>query len=215
MSVTADVLRVTEAAVVSGVGVREVNRAYDEGILKAMVGAATDRLLSVGACTAVAFYFGAAKRLTAEERLFAIGRVAARLRAMTADDLRDSDARDWTVRDDFLTIDMAPFVKATAAGLDRLAAARQAVEASADVLGGMPVLKGTRVPVYDVAASVAAGQTQMALLAAFPMLSSEQINLATVYADAYPSRGRPRLSPLPSQARLISERRVPRRRHGE
>ncbi|MDE4605815.1 DUF433 domain-containing protein [Sinorhizobium meliloti] len=46
-----------------------------------------------------------------------------------------------------------PFMRSASERLDDLAAAREIVTASPDVLGGTPVIRGTRVPVYDVAAS--------------------------------------------------------------
>nr|WP_234825850.1 DUF433 domain-containing protein [Sinorhizobium meliloti] len=50
--------------------------------------------------------------------------------------------------------------------LDDLAAAREIVT-SPDVLGGTPVIRGTRAPVYDVAASVAAGHSVERILEAW------------------------------------------------
>jgi uncharacterized protein (DUF433 family) len=60
-----------------------------------------------------------------------------------------------------------------------------------EILGGAPVIQGTRVPVYDVAASVAAGMTIDKILAAYPSLKSDQVELATLYALANPQRCRP------------------------
>ncbi len=54
---------------------------------------------------------------------------------------------------EFLAIDLMPFMRSASERLDDLAAAREIVTASPDVLGGTPVIRGTRVPVYDVAAS--------------------------------------------------------------
>src|SRR5581483_10472850 len=115
------------------------------------------RRVAAGACPLISFYFGSAERLTSEERLFAIREAGRRMSRSRARSLASLLQEDWTVRDEFLTIDLAPFVRRTQEGMDRLAVARDLVESDPAVLGGMPVIRATRVPVYDVAASVAAG----------------------------------------------------------
>ncbi len=121
--------------------------------------------------------------------------------------------KDWIVRDEFLTIDLAPFVQRTKERMERLDAAREIVVSDPDVLGGSPVVRGTRVPVHDVAASVAAGIPTDRILAAYPSLDSDKIELAAIYAEANPARGRPRATDeLSRGAIVIAERRVPRRR---
>jgi len=117
------------------------------------------------------------------------------------------------VRDEFLTIDLAPFVRRTTERMDRLAAARALVTTEPDVLGGTPVIRGTRVPVHDVAASVAADMSTDRILAAYPALDADKIELAVLYAKTNPARGRPRSNDsFPEGAVIISDRRVPRHR---
>jgi uncharacterized protein (DUF433 family) len=55
------------------------------------------------------------------------------------------------------------------------------VVASPEVLSGTPVVRGTRIPVYDVAASVAAGVPMNRVLAAYPSLDGDKLDLATLY----------------------------------
>jgi uncharacterized protein (DUF433 family) len=205
-------LKVTEAAVLSGVTVRDVNRAFDEGLLGPFSPRGDGRRISTLDCILIRFYFYTANRLTAEERLAVIKRVEPRLRALAPDAIASTLTEDWTVPDDVLTINLTPFVRDTLLSLERLTDARAAVTVSPDVLGGIPVLKGTRVPVHDVAASLAAGYTRADVLAAYPSLSDDLLDLAVLYAEACPARGRPRGIALPSGAALVSERRVPRRR---
>ena len=74
-------------------------------------------------------------------------------------------------------------------------------------------MRGTRVPVHDVAASVAAGLPTDRILAAYPSLDADKIELAAIYAEANPARGRPRTSDeFPKRAVIVADRRVPRRR---
>jgi uncharacterized protein (DUF433 family) len=117
------------------------------------------------------------------------------------------------VRDEFLTIDLAPFVRRTTERMDRLAAARALVTIGPDVLGGTPIILGTPIPVHDVAASVAAGLPTDRILAAYPTLDAKKIELATIYAEANPAQGRPRSNDeLPMRAVIIADCGVPRRR---
>lgn len=213
MAVTADMLRPAEAAVVARVALRDVNRVIDERILPDGFFTVDDgRRVMATACTLISFYFASAKHLTSEERLFAIREAGSRLHKFRALALASLVEKDWTVRDEFLTIDLAPFVRSTKERMDRLAAARDLVVTDPDVLGGTPVIRGTRIPVYDVAASVEAGVPADRILAAYPSLDVDSIELATIYAEANPARGRPRTSDeLPKGAVIIADHRVPRR----
>jgi uncharacterized protein (DUF433 family) len=73
------------------------------------------------------------------------------------------------------------------------------------------VLSGTPAPVYDVAASVAAGIPIDRVLAAYPSLDADKMDLAVIYAAANPPRGCPRQrAELPESAVVITNRRVSR-----
>jgi uncharacterized protein (DUF433 family) len=213
MAITADMLRPTEAAVVARVALRDVNRAIDERILPDGFFTVEDgRHVLISACTLISFYFASARHLTSEERLFAVREAGSRLRKFRTLAPAALIKEDWTVRDEFLTIDLAPFVRRTTERMDRLAAARALVTTDPDVLGGAPVILGTRVPVHDVAASVAAGLPIDRILAAYPSLDADKIELAAIYAEANPARGRPRTSDeFPKGAVIVADRRVPRR----
>ncbi|MEO9336778.1 DUF433 domain-containing protein [Mesorhizobium sp. SB112] len=214
MPAVAEMLKASEAAVVSRVSLRDVNRVIDEHILPdAFVSLDNGRYVLAGACSLIAFYFESAKRLTSEERLSAIRTAEPRLTRSRALPWAALLREDWTVRDEFLTIDLLPFMKGASERLDDLAAAREMVTTSPGILGGTPVFQGTRVPVYDVAASVAAGHSMERILAAWPSLDVRKVRLATIYAEANPLRGRPRVSgDLPEGSVIITDRRVPRLR---
>jgi uncharacterized protein (DUF433 family) len=207
-----ELLTASEAAVVSNVSVRDVNRVIDESILPDdFIKLGNGRHVLVTGCPLIAFYFESAKQLTSEQRLWAIRSAGPRLRKpRTAAALLNEE---WIFRDSFLTIDLSPFLHKTWGRLGRLEAARKMVVTSPEVLGGTPVIRGTRVPVYDVAASIAAGIPVDRILAAYPSLDADQLELAAIYAEANPPRGRPRHgSELPAGATVITDRRVSRRR---
>lgn len=212
----AEMLKPAEAAVVARVTVRDIHRAIDERILPESFFMLDDgRRVAVVACTLIAFYFDSAKRLTAEERLLAIREVGPRLNAVPAKGSRALAEKNWIVRHDFLTIDLSPFVRRTSERFERLTAARNLVTSDPEILGGTPVIRGTRIPVHDVAASSSAGIPDARLLEAYPALDAEKIELATIYAEANPMRGRPPAADeLPDGAVVTADRRVPRRKSG-
>jgi uncharacterized protein (DUF433 family) len=208
MAPNAELLTASEAAVVAAVSVRDIHRLIDESILPdSFVGEGKGRHILAAACSLIAFYFESGKRLTAEERLWAIKNAEPRLcgdRTLPA-----LLKEDWTFRHEFLTIDLRPFLRRTSERLARLKQARAMVVSSPEVLSGTPVIRGTRVPVYDVAASVAAGIPRDRILAGYPSLKPDQLDLAALYAEAVPPRGRPRIRREPPRdASVITERRA-------
>ena len=75
------------------------------------------------------------------------------------------------------------------------------------------MIQGTRIPVYDIVASIAAGLPRKRIRAAYPGLDDKTIKLAAIFAEATPPRGRPR-GPvaLAPDAKIVSERKVARLR---
>jgi uncharacterized protein (DUF433 family) len=186
----------SEAAVVSGVSVRDVHRMIDEHILPEGLYTATQtRSFKSQACALISFYFRAANRLTSEERQMTITRAS------------EGSPEPHTIQDEFLTIDLTPFHKEVAERLKRLHAAQDMVVMDPEILSGTPVIRGTRVPVYDIAASVTSGVPMERILSAYPSLKRKQVELAALYVEATPQRGRPRQkTSLPSNAKVITKR---------
>ena len=201
MAAISEWLTPSEAAVVAGVSVRDVNRVIDEHIVpEALYSLKDGRWLRSHACTYVRFYFHAAKILTSDERTHVIRTLSALKR------------HRWTFHHEFLTVKLDGFFEETQARHAALLRARELVVEDPEILGGTPVIRGTRVPVYDVAASVAAGDDVKRIRAAYPDLDDEHVELASLYAQANPPRGRPRdRTPTNAGLKLISERAVPRR----
>ena len=66
-----------------------------------------------------------------------------------------------------------------------------------EILSGTPVIKGTRIPVYDIAALFDSGTPMERILKSYPSLKKWQIELASLYARAVPPRGRPKRAAHP------------------
>jgi len=84
----------------------------------------------------------------------------------------------------------------------QLRAAREMVVEDPGILSGTPVIKGTRVPVYDVAAVFDAGTPMDRILDSYPSLKEWQVELASVYASAVPQVARPKRPAYPAGTKI-------------
>ncbi|GAJ96059.1 DUF433 domain-containing protein [Rhizobium rhizogenes] len=192
MRLEAQMLKTTEAAIVANVDVHNVNKLIDENILPTDLFVQNQiRRVSPGGCVAINFYVHTAGILEAVARQRAIKDLTPRLRDLwvaNVDPVRD---RDWDVTNKFVTIDFHAFLVDTFTRFHELDAARAAVVSDPEILGGKPVLKGTRIPVYTIAAMLAANTPEDEILEDYPSLDLVKLKLAAVYAKANPPRGRP------------------------
>ena len=179
-------LTTSEAAIAAGVSVPQIHRIIDEKILPEDLYSTTlMRTFRTDACILIAFYFETAELLTAQARLRAIRNAMAHCGSW----------REWencVVEDHSITVHFSEIWKGVAARLAQLRKAREMVVEDPEILSGTPVFKGTRVPVYDIAAAVDAGTPKERILKSYPSLKDWQIELASVYAKAVPPRGRPK-----------------------
>ena len=58
----------------------------------------------------------------------------------------------------------------------------QRIEVNPKILGGKPVIKGTRIPVYLILELLSAGYTFERIIKAYPTLTKEDIKAAIEYA---------------------------------
>jgi len=74
---------------------------------------------------------------------------------------------------------------------DLVQQAEEAVVEDPDILGGEPVIRGTRIPARNVAAKLARGATVDAIVRSYPTLDPEKVELAKLWVELNPKRGRP------------------------
>ena len=217
-----------EAAVVSDVHVRDVNRVFDEHILPEnfyLVG--ERRRLRAEACPLIYFYYHTASDFTSEARSHVIdviikrGELEKTFRYLVMIEAKRKPrksfheffkgwkAKDWSIKEKFFTFNFDRCFEETTKRYTALLDARKLVVEDPEILSGTPIIRGTRVPVYDVAASLEKGITKERLRLAYPSLDDRAIELAKIYAEANPPRGRPR-DAAPNLA-TRSTRRIPRR----
>jgi uncharacterized protein (DUF433 family) len=94
-----------------------------------------------------------------------------------------------------LTIEVKRARREVEQELKRLCRAQEMVVSDPEILRGTPVFQGTRIPVGMVAEMMADGATVEEVLAGYPALSREQVELAPLYVAAFPRRGRPAQRP--------------------
>ena len=188
----------TEAAVLTRLSAKAVNNAIDKKTISTVPGrreGRATRLLDLRALISLVLEHRLADRLVPEMRrkVFDALAIAARNRISLDGGL--------------LTIDLREPRQELAASLRRLRRARALVMSDPDILGGDPVFRGTRVPVHLIATLLGQGSTEVELLDAYPRLTAEMLQLAPIYASAYPLRGRPRRHPWHDQSPVRSTRR--------
>lgn len=215
MPAAPEMITAAEVSVIAGVEPRDIHRVFDEGLLsEPLIGRqGNQRLVARDAAPLLCFYFGADRHLSAEARRTVLQavigsdqrRVFSRLSALPRWHRAVHVAPG-------ITVSLVPYVAAAEDRAAKLARARALVVEDPDILGGMPVIRGTRVPVYDVAASLAAGVLHERVQSAYPSLTAEQIDLAALYSQAVPPRGRPRrpTDARPPRARQIASRQIAR-----
>lgn len=180
---TSPTLSANEAACVTGVPLKQVHRIIDAGLLDA-IGSRGGRPRRVhrDALVGLRLVHDTTNIITLEGRRRLVRYLFDHPGARTA---RERD----------VSVDVRTMKREVRAGLSMLASARDAVQSDERVLSGAPCFKGTRVPVHDIADMLANGDDAGAIHEAFPQLSERQIELAALYARAYPRRGRPRTAP--------------------
>ncbi|MGA8613442.1 MAG: DUF433 domain-containing protein [Xanthobacteraceae bacterium] len=192
MTQTRDLLSANEAASVTGVPLKHVHRIVDAGLLGAAVKSrAGMRVIVRRGLIGLKLAYETADLLTPRGR-----------RLVIKDLLQRPEAN--SVEANAVKLDVRLIKTAIRRGLNTLGKAKKMVTIEKDVLGGAPCFKGTRIPVHDIAAMIANGDQKSAILKAYPQLTARQLDLAVIYAEAYPRRGRPRRNPFWRKARPVS-----------
>lgn len=114
------------------------------------------------------------------------------------------------VADHFLAVRFGDLWKTVDERLHKLAAAESMMIEGPGILSGTHVVRGTRVPVHNVAALFDDGTPVKEILQAYPSMTESQVELASIYAKAVPQRGRPKRMQLPAGTKVLSVTRADR-----
>ncbi|MGC1400726.1 MAG: DUF433 domain-containing protein [Candidatus Binatus sp.] len=90
-----------------------------------------------------------------------------------------------------LLLDLKLVLEEVRSRLKRLERARTMVVEDPEIRGGEPCILGTRIGVYEVASILEQGAAEEEILEGYPSLKREQLELAKIFARAYPRKGRP------------------------
>jgi uncharacterized protein (DUF433 family) len=178
----------TEAAVLTGLTLKAVNNAIDRNTVSAVPSEEGGRLLDARALVSLSI-----------ERRLSAGIATPELRRKVFDALAVAPRNLVSLEGGLIKIDLRQPRRELAASLRDLRRARRMVVSDPEILGGDPVLRGTRVPVHLVAELVAQSSKPAELIEGYPRLTAEMIRLASIYAAAYPLRGPRRKLPWHDQ----------------
>ena len=193
----------SEAGAVSGLKLKAVHNAIDKRIVEPVEQGRTGKLGRTGRryltsedLVRLRVWRGVGDTLSAERRRRLFGDIVAKPTARTVK------------ADELLIVDVGEARKQVNRGVRDLEAAEAIITKDRAILGGEPVFKGTRIPVYGVVAMMEAGASREELLSGYPKLTGRMIDLARIWAAAHPRRGRPKsLSSLGLEVK--SSRRAP------
>jgi uncharacterized protein (DUF433 family) len=90
--------------------------------------------------------------------------------------------------------------------LKRLESAANMIVSDPEIMRGTPVYRGTRIPVELIADMLNQGAKPEEILDGYPALDREKIDLAPLYVQAFPRRGRPAFRPWTKRKPIRSTR---------
>jgi uncharacterized protein (DUF433 family) len=90
--------------------------------------------------------------------------------------------------------------------LKRLERAENMIVSDPEIMRGTPVYRGTRIPVELIAEMLSQGANVEEILDGYPALDSEKVELAPLYVQAFPRRGRPTSRPWAKRKPILATR---------
>lgn len=186
MPTTARLYTPAEAGAVSGLKLKAVHNAIDKRIIETVAESTIGtrrtegRFLTRQSLVFLRVWRGVGDTLSAERRERLFEAIAATPAAKTVK------------ADDLLIVDVGEARKQVEQGVRDLENAEAVVVKDKATMGGEPVFKGTRVPVYGIVAMMDAGASAEDLLSGYPKLTARMLDLARVWVSAHPRRGRPK-----------------------
>lgn len=187
-----------QAAFIAGLTDRQMNRVVDEHLVPEPLfeQRGNSRLFTRLGAAFAKFYFATEDLLLAGARRQVLDELSARVDRLQAKNqvlmLTLLDSMSWKVERKYVEVDVLPFLQEAFYRAKEVDQADALVTTDPEVMGGVPVFAGTRVPVAVVLASLVAGVRLGRLQASYPFLTEAHIQSAKVYEEVHPRRGRPR-----------------------
>ncbi|ABM39922.1 DUF433 domain-containing protein [Polaromonas naphthalenivorans] len=187
-----------QAAFIAGLTDRQMNRVVDEHLVPEPLfeQQGNSRLFTRLGAAFAKFYFSTEDLLLAGARRQVLDELSARVDRLQVKDqvlmLTLLDSMSWKVERKHVEVDVLPFLQEAFYRAKEVDQADALVTTNPEVMGGVPVFVGTRVPFGIVLGSLAAGVHLGRLQASYPFLTEAHIQAAKVYEAVHPRRGRPR-----------------------
>jgi len=170
----------TEAACVTGVPLKQIQRMIDCGLLGDRVDIRKGtRTVSKSALVALKLAHATAKTLTLDARRQLVSHVL-------------DDPASKVIRIGAVCVETRPAKSEVRRKLAALETAKKKVKTDKLIMSGDPCFKGTRIPVHIIAGMLESGESVDEVISAYPTLTEDQVVVAPIYAEAYPLRARPR-----------------------
>jgi uncharacterized protein (DUF433 family) len=174
-----------EAALLAGVPLKTVDKAIEEGVVKARRSKAAGTLLDADDVMALAVIgrAGIALRSQAKRKIRRWLQEAQPYGSGKGAELQLSDV--VVIRLDPAFRDAFKKLSSYREGRERY------IESNPEIRQGEPVISGTRIPIRAVAERVKGGEAVDELIEDYPGVPRKAFEAALIYAQAHPRRGRP------------------------
>lgn len=200
-------MSIAETAAATGVSVRKINRLIDDGLMpdSAFKKVGKNRFVKAYAAPMVRFVAQDGAMLSKAARVAAMKTIATYTKSNWQYLVMEPDAAlDLRFESGTVTVALGKSVSSAMIGLRKLAAANLRISVDPKIRNGMPVVCGTRIGVFEVTDAIAQDGIDAAL-EDFPALTRDDVEAATIYAQAHPRMGRPRLA---RAGRLVTQTQV-------
>ena len=196
---------IQEVAVATGISTRKINRLIDDAVLpqSLCVKIGNRRALHAFAVPMVGFGAADGAKLSKDIRLKAMRLIGTFAKKHWRHLCQEPEyAKRLQLQNGCIVIALGKPVSETMAGLNKWVEAQLRIVKDPEIRGGIPVVRGTRVGVYEVASAFAIDGVDI-VLEGFPALSREDVEAAVLYAKVYPITRRPRANV--GSRRLVSK----------
>lgn len=177
---------VAEASWVTGLSMKAVNKAIEDAAVPIRIvraGVVRRRYLPYASLLCLQLHAEGLKRLPLRMRKEVFRRVLSKPQQKQ---LKYTDA---------LIIDVRGARGKMSGRLQNLEKISGTVHSDPEIMAGIPVFRGTRIPVYLIADMVEQGTPVNEIIEGYPSLSREMVEYAEIYATTHPRRGRPPVQP--------------------
>ncbi|HSK39553.1 MAG TPA: DUF433 domain-containing protein [Arenibaculum sp.] len=181
-------LTAREASFVADVGYEKVTKAFENRQVTTVAQRPRQRMLDLRGTFTLAVA-ERLKRYPNPMRAWIQGKVAETLeKAHALAEVHDVDYTEQWVVTTFKTSEIARLVAERFHKIERM---RELIVSDEEVQAGAPVFKGTRIMARHIAGLVKNGIDRQEIAEDFPEITEEMIELAVLFGELYPQKGRP------------------------